>query len=110
MHRGSAGHLIAERMGRHALEYGEPTVPHELVREIVNEVVAEPDILIAPGEIDFLHVLGYHFAEALTFDPETIVGLERKVVLEIGGWLIVGKIDLAWVKGDRAGVTTTRRR
>jgi hypothetical protein len=48
--------------------------------------------------------------EALTFDPETIVGLERKVVLQIGGYTIVGKIDLAWVKGDRAGVTTTRRR
>jgi hypothetical protein len=104
MDRGTAGHRVAERMGKHALEYGEPTVPHELVREIVNEVIAEPDILISPDEIDFLHVLGYHFAEALVFDPEAIVGLERKVVLEIGGWRIVGKIDLAWAKGDRAGV------
>lgn len=102
MDRGTATHLIAERMGRHALEYGEPTVPHEVVREIVNEVVAE--VGIAPGEIDYLHVLAYHLAEALAFDPETIVGLERKVLMEIGGYTISGKIDLAWVKGETAGV------
>lgn len=105
MFRGTAGHLIAERMGKDALETGNPTVPHELVREIVNEVVAEADILIAPSEIDFLHVLAYHMAEALTFNPEEIVGLERKVVLQIGDWQIVGKIDVAWVRGNRAGVT-----
>lgn len=104
MGRGSAAHLIAERMGKHALEYGEATVPHELVREIVNEVVADPSVHVAPSEIDFLHTIAYHLAEALAFDPETIVGLERKVVMEIGGWRVVGKIDLAWVAGERAGV------
>jgi hypothetical protein len=104
MDRGTAAHMIAERMGKHALEYGEPTVPHEVVREIVNEVIAEPELTIAPSQEDFLHTIAYHLAEALTFDPETIVGLERKVVLELGGWRIVGKIDLAWVQGERAGV------
>jgi hypothetical protein len=102
MDRGTAGHLIAERMGKHALEYGEPTIPHELVREIVNEVVAE--VGVAASQIDMLHMIAYHLASALTFDPETIVGLERKVALQIAGYTIVGKIDLAWAKGDRAGV------
>jgi hypothetical protein len=102
MERGTATHLISERMGRHALEYGEPVVPHEIVREIVNEVVAE--VGIAPSEIDYLHVLAYHLSEALTFDPQTLVGLERKVVMEIGGYTVSGKIDLAWVDGTAAGV------
>lgn len=104
MDRGTAAHMIAERMGREALENGSPSVPHEVVREIVNEVVEDPAVLIAPGEIDFLHVIAYHLAEALTFNPEEIVGLERKVVLELGGWRIVGKIDFAWVRGEDAGV------
>ena len=104
MERGTALHRVAERMGKEALETGEPTVPHELVREIVNEVVADPDILIAPSEIDGLHVQAYHLAQALAFDPETLVGIERKVVMEIGGWRIVGKIDVAWVVELTAGV------
>lgn len=92
MIRGSAFHAIAERATLAMMAQGEPTIPGDLVKVIVSEVLAEMPVPIE--EHDYLREMAYRWAEQTTIDPAGVLGVEQLVELDIGGWRVRCKMDL----------------
>lgn len=93
MLRGSAAHTIYERATNLMIEQGEPMLPPELVKVIVNEVLAEVPLPIE--EHDYLREQAYRWASEWTIDPMVVVACETLFVIEIDGWQVRCKIDFA---------------
>lgn len=93
MLRGSAAHAIYERGTNLAIEHGEPMVPPELVKVLVNEVLAEYPLPIE--EHDYVREQAYRWASQFTIDPAAVIAVETLFVLDLGGWQVRCKVDLA---------------
>lgn len=93
MVRGSALHTILERAVNLMIEQGEQTIPPELVKALVNEVLAEDAVPFA--EHDYMREAAYRWAAEWTVDPAAVIACEQLVVLELGGWQVRGKVDFA---------------
>lgn len=102
--RGSVFHLFAERAVNLLIEQDEPQLPPEIAKDLMAECLADPRFTVPSEEVDGLRVMAYHFAEGVVIDPATVVAVERKFVLDIGGWQVVGKLDVAWLRDQLAGV------
>jgi hypothetical protein len=120
--RGSLAHAVFERMTYTLLEQGAAAFfdPEELeaakagtldgriasvTASIVDEVARErTDLTVPVGGIDAVRVMAYHWAVGVGLDVEKVVAVERKFVLDVAGWEITGKIDLAYMDGQVAGV------
>src|SRR5258706_6705735 len=112
LERGSAVHMVAERAIRLMIEGGEffdekgraavEPVPPELVKEIVNEVLAEQHVPLE--EHDYLREASYRMATDLLprVVPNAVVACETLFVWEIGGYQVRCKIDLAQVHDQGA--------
>lgn len=120
MVRGTVTHLFAERMMLDLIRAGERTLyapqerdpddPHmvaedrlraarevaSLTAAIVDEIMGEhPELPLPAADVDDVREMAYHLAVGLDVDPEEVVAVERKFVLELdNGWTISGKIDL----------------
>lgn len=112
MYRGSLFHLFVERTTMELVVRGEKTLyapqPGEdavaaarevasMTKGMVDELARErPDLLVPAAEMDRVRTMAYHWAVGMDFDPEQVVGVERKFVLDLDcGWTISGKVDLA---------------
>ena len=90
MVRGSALHTIMERCTQAMLETGEVSIPGDLAKGIVDEVLAEYHVPIE--EHDYLRECAYRWAgEWEIRTPNTYA--ERLFVLDIDGWQVRCKID-----------------
>lgn len=120
---GTAAHLCWERMMLDLIAHGERTLyaPAEgedpaaaalevasLSAAVVDEVLRErPGLQVSKLGADRLRVLAFHWAMAQPVDPESVVAVERKFVLDLEcGWAVSGKVDLAHVLSpDALGIT-----
>jgi hypothetical protein len=93
MARGTAFHLFAERATRLLVEESEPRLPYDVGRGLMVEVFGEVDVPVA--EHDRLRQMAYHWCEGFAIDPDKVVAVEQKMVLDIGGWTVSGKVDYA---------------
>jgi hypothetical protein len=85
MQRGSGLHAGIERGTSLAIEQGEPFVPPEIVKAIVNEVLADPEFAIPVEEHDYLRESAYRWAAEWAVDPVSVVAVETLFVLQLGG-------------------------
>ena len=113
--RGSAFHVFAERMVLELIRQGERSLyapqPGEdedrarrevtsLVHAMVAEILRDRTDLVVPArEADAIRAMAYHLAVGFDVDPQSVVGVERMFGMEIGGWWVIGKIDLASLPG-----------
>jgi hypothetical protein len=128
--RGTALHLVGERMLRNMIENGEATfyapghtqdpktgeaLPEDeaaakrniasLTEAVVNEIRAEhPELHCTHDDWDKVRLMAFHLAVAFPVDPSRVVAIERKFVLDLGPCVLVGKIDVATMEGQHADV------
>jgi hypothetical protein len=95
MQRGSGLHAVTERATSLAIEQGEPFVPPEIVKAIVNEVLADPEFAIPVEEHDYLRESAYRWAAEWAVDPASVVAVETLFVLQLGGYEVRCRIDFA---------------
>jgi hypothetical protein len=93
MARGTAFHEVAERAVRLMVEQNERSIPPELVKAIVNEVLAEHHVVWT--EQDKLREMAYRWASDFTLRPEKVIACETLVVLKVGRWQVRCKVDFA---------------
>lgn len=98
MARGTAFHVLAERSIKLAIENGEQTIPPELVRDVLTEVLAEFPVPF--DEHDFLREMSWRWASEWTLDPAQVVACETLFVLNVGGWEVRAKVDFAELRGQ----------
>lgn len=98
MARGTAFHVLAERSIKLAIENGEQTIPPELVRDVLTEVLAEFPVPF--DEHDFLREMSWRWASEWTLDPVQVVACETLFVLNVGGWDVRAKVDFAELRGQ----------
>ena len=102
MVRGSALHAVHERMIHMAVEMGEPTVPPEVVKVLLDEVLAEYPVPLE--EHDYLREAVYRMASETAIDPNAVVACETLFVLHAGGYDVRCRIDFAELLDDGAAV------
>ena len=93
MVRGSAFHLAVERAIDAMIVQGEPMIPWDLMKTIVNEVLAE--LPVPFDEHDKIREMAWRWAEEFTIDPLAVIAVETLLVLDLGGWQVRCKVDLA---------------
>src|SRR5215472_8891084 len=94
MARGSAAHAVHERGTKAMLEAGEPELPPELCKAIVNEVLADYPVPIE--EHDYLREYAHRWASQWRLrEDERVVAVERLFVLELAGWEVRCRVDFA---------------
>jgi hypothetical protein len=91
--RGSALHRVCERATEAMITQGESTIPPELVKVIVNEVLA--DYRVPWSEHDYIREMSYRWATEAAVDPRAVIACETLLTLELGGWAVRGKVDFA---------------
>jgi len=100
--RGTAFHDFAARATETLIENDEPTIPHDVARAILDEVLTErTDLVIPSHERDALRGMAWNWAEATKIDPSSILLVETLMIWQVGNFTIRGRIDLAI---DDAGV------
>lgn len=99
--RGSAYHLAKARCITVMLEQNEPSIPADVAKAILEEILDEhPEFTIPLSDVDDLREMIYHFSIGHTIDPQALVAVERKFVLELaGGFTLSGIIDEAEIHG-----------
>jgi hypothetical protein len=102
MRRGSALHRVLQLLTDAMVENGEPRVPPELAKAVVDEVLADPAYPCPVAEHDYLRESVYRWADETTFDPGSVIACETLFVLEIAGVEVRAKIDRAEVLEDGA--------
>lgn len=93
MVRGSCCHAVYEGGTLAMVQQGEPSMPTDLIKVIVDEQLALHPLLIE--EHDFVREQAYRWAEQTTIDPEAVVACETLFTLEVGGYQVRAKVDLA---------------
>jgi hypothetical protein len=104
MMRGSAGHRIFELATNAMVDAKQPTIPPELVKAIVDEVLADPEYPLPLEEHDYLREMSFRWASEWTVDPAYVVATETLFVLEIGGYQVRCKVDFAQLLEDGAAL------
>jgi hypothetical protein len=98
MARGEAIHSAIEVCTNMAIEEGEippPEVCKAEMQAILNERV---DLAMSPIEHEACRVAIWNWAVGVRFDPGFVACVETMLELEIGGWLVRGKLDLAEIR------------
>lgn len=100
LERGTVFHEFAARANRHLVAEGEKMIPPEVAKDLMLEVLEEEFHRVVPaGERDSLRAMAYNFAAGWGVEPESVVAVEETCELELGGWIIRGRIDFAQLVG-----------
>jgi CRISPR/Cas system-associated exonuclease Cas4 (RecB family) len=91
--RGRAFHKVIQRAVEAAVEQDEPVIPPDIVKVIVNEVLAEEPVRVE--DHDFIREMAYRWASETAVDPVALVACETLFVVEIAGWQVRCRIDYA---------------
>jgi hypothetical protein len=76
-------------------EQREDRIPPEYGREILYEVMADnPEMQVSAEERDACRYMIDHFCRGTRFDPKTILGVEKTLTLETGGFRVLIRPDL----------------
>jgi hypothetical protein len=100
MQRGRAVHLVHERAVKLMIEHGEPIIPPEILKVLVNEVLAE--VPVPFEEHDVIREMAYRLALEMAVDTDAVVACETLFVLEVGGYQVRCRIDYAQLVEDGA--------
>lgn len=94
LNRGWIFHEVAALILEYAIEHSEPSVPPELGKELLIEVMkANPHRLVSAAERDALRYMVANFCTAEVWDPERIVCVEGSMTLDVGDYTITGHPD-----------------
>lgn len=116
MGRGSVVHEVIHRGTNAILEHGgrffdetgtaqvDGQIPPDLAKALLAEVYADPRFTVPADDWDYMRQCAYHWAKYTILDPDEILGVEQLLVWDVGDWRISGKVDLAWMRGDKVGV------
>jgi hypothetical protein len=98
MARGTAIHEVFARATKLAMEMNEPTIPPDVVKSLVDEVLAEHPVPLE--EHDFLREMAFRWASEVSFDPQLVVACESLFEMEVGEWRVRARIDFAELLED----------
>jgi hypothetical protein len=85
----------AREHAEHLAEQLENTIPPELGRQVLYEVMADnPEMQVSAAERDSLRYLMDHFCRGTHFEPNQIIGIEKTLTLETGGFRVLIRPDL----------------
>lgn len=93
MVRGSAGHAALERCIRACVENGEVSIPPELAKAVMDEVLAEYPVPLRYH--DELREDVYRWASETAVDPSAVIACETLIVLDVDGFPVRMKVDYA---------------
>jgi hypothetical protein len=96
MARGEVFHHFVEQSVEQLVEAGEKQMPPEVAKANIMALIGErTDLHLPEYEQNALRAMAWNWAEATMIDPDQIVGLEQMIELEIGDWIVRGKLDFA---------------
>ena len=79
----------------HIADQLENKIPPELGRQVLYEVMHDnPEMQVSAEERDSLRFLIYHFCVGTEFEPGQIIGIEKTLTLETGGFRVLIRPDL----------------
>lgn len=93
MVRGSAGHAALERCIGACVENGEISIPPDLSKAIVDEVLAEFSVPLRYH--DELREDVYRWASEMAVDPSAVIACETLLVLDVDGFQVRMTVDFA---------------
>lgn len=106
--RGTAFHEVAERATRELMQTGEASYPPELARDLLEQVLKErTDLVIPVEEHESLRSMAWNWGKAsgaVLKQREALVGIERKVMVEVDGWVLTGSLDLSFIEGNEGRI------
>jgi len=102
MVRGVAVHEILERCVKACLSTGEVSIPPEVAKAIVDEVLAEQHVPLR--EHDYIRESVYRWASQTVIDPAAVIACETLIVLDVDGFQVRMKVDYAEVLEAGAAV------
>lgn len=95
LNRGGIFHECVERLIRILIEQGEKKIPPEVARDVLYETMRDnPEAQVSAEERDSLRYLIYHWAVGTEFEPAKIIGVEKTLTLETGGFRVLVRPDL----------------
>jgi hypothetical protein len=101
--RGSVYHDAKAKAIEWMFEQGEREMPGELAKEFAQHIIEEHVDADIPGiDQDAIRLMMWNWAESYVLDPETFVGVEILMVLEIDDWIVRGRIDELNIRGEEA--------
>jgi hypothetical protein len=112
MDRGTLYHEGAKRLMVDLIQHGEErwgSASEEHLSAMTAEIIAEvsrehPELVVSHRERDVARMCLYHLALGMDANPEHVVGLERKFLLELDcGWTVSGIVDLALMPDPNVG-------
>ncbi len=98
MVRGTALHEVLARANHLMIRQGESTIPGEVVKDLVNEVLGEHPVPLE--EHDYIREMSYRWAEQTAITPEAAVAVETLFALDLNGVQVRCKIDYAESDGE----------
>lgn len=73
----------------------ESKIPPDLGRQVLYEVMADnPELQVSAEERDACRFMIHHFCKGTEFEPGTILGIEKTLTLETGGFRVLIRPDL----------------
>lgn len=101
MARGEAFHQFVEEAVAYLRDEGETEMPAEVGKDRMMELIARRrDLVLPEHEQNALRALAWNWCAATVVDPDRLVGIEQMIELEVGGWIVRGKLDFAEVLTD----------
>lgn len=95
MNRGSVFHAVVADLTRQLIREEETKIPGELGKLALYEYLDEhPEMQVSALERDALRAMIWNWCEGSYFGVP-VIALETTVTLEIGGFTVVGRVDLA---------------
>lgn len=100
MQRGRAMHSVCERATKLMLDMGEPIVPPEVVKTLLDEVLGETPVPLE--EHDYLREACYRWASEFAIDPSAVIACETLFTMRVGDWDVRCRVDYADLREDGA--------
>jgi PD-(D/E)XK nuclease superfamily len=96
LNRGAVFHDVVVPLTRRAIAENEPRIPPEWAKDELRLYYEQnPDLQVSAKERDALRYMIYNWCVGEYFDPTKVLLVESTFRLEIGGFVIVGRIDRA---------------
>ena len=111
--RGTALHLVAERLMRDLIAQGEEryaeagaTELSEMTGALVDEVLDEhPELSLRHIDADAVRAMAYHLAVGADVSPGSVLGIEREFATELEGEQVTATVDLVYeIDQDTLGI------
>jgi hypothetical protein len=105
MARGRITHAGLERATLRMIELGEPEMPGEVARDLMQaEIEQQTDVVLPAAEQDACRLMAWNWGEQTALDLDAIVGVEATFELDISGWRHRGRVDRVEIRGTRCDI------